>query len=199
MLQHLNKHILSEHPTQIEQTAAYRKKFDKIIEAEEEYHDYINEVTDDNDDSESDHMKEHVDTEHTSEKEKTIQKAIKLLKSKDFRSVEYDDPVEYTCENCSKVIKGQTNLIAHNLQYHYENPEFEKLTLFEVGFEDKFPCRVCLKTFSRKSDLKAHVLRIHCNERRYVCKICGNRFKESTHLQKHLFSHAGKNQNYVIT
>ena len=41
MLEHLNKHILSEHPTQIEQTAAYRKKFDKIIEAEEEYHDYI--------------------------------------------------------------------------------------------------------------------------------------------------------------
>ena len=149
----------------------------------------FNEVTDDSDDSESD-----VDTEHTSEKEKTIQKARKLLKSKDFLSVEYDDPVEYTCENCSKVIKGQTNLIAHNLQYHYENPEFEKLTLFEVGFEDKFPCRVCLKTFSRKSDLKAHVLRIHCNERRYVCKICGNRFKESTHLQKHLFAHAGKNQ-----
>jgi hypothetical protein len=41
LLEHLNKHILSEHPTQIEQTAAYRKKFDKIIEAEEEYHDYI--------------------------------------------------------------------------------------------------------------------------------------------------------------
>ena len=40
LLEHLNKHILSEHPTQIEQTA-YRKKFDKIIEAEEEYHDYI--------------------------------------------------------------------------------------------------------------------------------------------------------------
>ena len=41
MLEHLNKHILSEHPTQIEQTLAYRKKFDKIIEAEEEYSDYI--------------------------------------------------------------------------------------------------------------------------------------------------------------
>ena len=50
MLEHLNKHILSEHPTQIEQTAAYRKKFDKIIEADEDYHEY----TDDSDNSESD-------------------------------------------------------------------------------------------------------------------------------------------------
>ena len=89
-------------------------------------------------------------------------------------------------------------MIAHNFQYHYENPEFKKLTMFEVGFEDKFPCRVCLKTFSRKSDLKAHVLRIHCNERRYLCKICGNRFKESTHLRKHLNAHAGKNQTIYL-
>ena len=136
-------------------------------------------------------------TEHTSEKEKTIQKARKLLKSKDYRSVEYDDPVEYTCQNCSEVIKGQTNLIAHNFQYHYENPEFEKLLLSE----DKFPCRVCLKTFRRKSDVTAHVLRVHCNSRRYLCKICGSRFKESTHVRKHLFTHAGKNQTtmYVIS
>ena len=136
-------------------------------------------------------------TEHTSEKEKTIQKARKLLKSKDYRSVEYDDPVEYTCQNCSEVIKGQTNLIAHNFQYHYENPEFEKLLLPE----DKFPCRVCLKTFRRKSDVTAHVLRVHCNSRRYLCKICGSRFKESTHVRKHLFTHAGKNQTtmYVIS
>ena len=89
-------------------------------------------------------------------------------------------------------------MIAHNFQYHYENPEFEKLLSSENRSEDKFPCRVCLKTFSRKSDLKAHVLRIHCNERRYLCKICGNRFKETTHLRKHLNAHAGKNQTIYL-
>ena len=71
-------------------------------------------------------LKEHIKTVHTSEKEKTILKARYILKSKDFRSVEYDDPLEYNCENCSEVVRGQINLKAHNFQYHHVNPEFEK-------------------------------------------------------------------------
>ena len=55
------------------------------------------------------------------------------------------------------------------------------------------PCRVCLKTFPRNCDLTAHVLHVHCNDRRYLCKICGSRFNVSSHLQKHLKGHAGKN------
>ena len=55
------------------------------------------------------------------------------------------------------------------------------------------PCRVCLKTFPRNCDLTAHVLHVHCSDRRYLCKICGSRFNVSSHLQRHLNVHAGKN------
>ena len=141
-------------------------------------------------------LKEHIKTVHTTEKEKTILKARYILKSKDFRSVEYDDPVEYTCENCSEVVRGKTNLIAHNFQYHHVNPEFEKNyppNSKKVLLPKEKPCRVCLKTFPRNCDLTAHVLHVHCNDRRYLCKICGSRFNVSSHLQRHLIGHAGIN------
>ena len=36
--------------------------------------------------------------------------------------------------------------------------------------------RVCLKLFTRNSDVKAHILRVHCGDRRYPCTMCGKRF-----------------------
>ena len=93
----------------------------------------------------------------------------------------------YPCDQCNKTIKGRVMLQAHQYQEHYENPEIENL---DIG--DKHACRVCLKLFTRNSDVKAHILRVHCGDRRYPCTMCGKRFKESTHLRKHLYTHTGK-------
>lgn len=84
----------------------------------------------------------------------------------------------YQCDTCNKTIKGRVMLQAHQYQEHYENPNIGQLG--EVG--DKHACRVCLKLFTRNSDVKAHILRVHCGDRRYPCTMCGKRFKESTHL-----------------
>ena len=92
----------------------------------------------------------------------------------------------YPCEQCNKTIKGRVMLQAHQYQEHYENPEMASLDL-----TDKHACRVCLKLFTRNSDVKAHILRVHCGDRRYPCTMCGKRFKESTHLRKHLYTHTG--------
>ena len=94
----------------------------------------------------------------------------------------------YQCDTCNKTIKGRVMLQAHQYQEHYENPNIDQLG--DVG--DKHVCRVCLKLFTRKSDVKTHILRIHMAERRYPCTMCGKRFKESTHLRKHLRTHTGK-------
>ena len=93
----------------------------------------------------------------------------------------------YPCEHCNKTIKGRVMLQAHQYQEHYENPEMANMDL-----ADKHACRVCLKLFTRNSDVKAHILRVHCGDRRYPCTMCGKRFKESTHLRKHLYTHTGK-------
>ena len=64
-----------------------------------------------------------------------------------------------------------SSLQAHKFQEHHENPEFEASSFPE----DKFACRVCLKLFTRNSDVKAHILRVHCGDRRYPCTMCGKR------------------------
>ena len=97
----------------------------------------------------------------------------------------------YQCESCKKTMKGSVMLQAHQYQKHYENPNMGPMQ----EFDDNHTCRVCLKTFTRNSDVKAHILGVHCDYRKYPCTICGKRFKESTHLQKHLQTHTGKFQN----
>merc|ERR1719225_1611771 len=98
----------------------------------------------------------------------------------------------YQCDTCNKTIKGRVMLQAHQYQEHYENPNIGQLG--EVG--DKHACRVCLKLFTRNSDVKAHILRVHCGDRRYPCTMCGKRFKESTHLRKHLYTHTGERPHF---
>merc|ERR1719369_799946 len=100
--------------------------------------------------------------------------------------------ISYNCEACNRSIKGKVMMQTHEFQEHHENPEFET-TSFP---EDKFACRVCLKLFTRNSDAKAHILRVHCADRRYPCTMCGKRFKESTHLRKHLYTHTGERPHY---
>ena len=101
----------------------------------------------------------------------------------------------YQCETCNKTIKGRVMLQAHQYQEHYENPDMGRIG--EVG--DKHACRVCLKLFTRNSDVKAHILRVHCGDRRYPCTMCGKRFKESTHLRKHLYTHTGKQSFFSLS
>ena len=92
----------------------------------------------------------------------------------------------YQCDTCNKTIKGHLMLQAHQYQEHYENPNLNQI---EIG--DKYVCRVCLKLFTRSSDVKAHILRVHLEDRRYPCNLCGKKFKERTHLRKHMFTHTG--------
>ena len=88
--------------------------------------------------------------------------------------------------------EGKVMLQAHKFQEHHENPDFETSSFPE----DKFACRVCLKLLTRNSDIKAHILRVHCGDCRYPCTMCGKRFKESTHLRKHLYTHTGERPRY---
>jgi len=100
--------------------------------------------------------------------------------------------ISYNCEACNRSIKGKVMMQAHKFQEHHENPDFEASNFPD----DKFACRVCLKLFTRNSDVKAHILRVHCGDRRYPCTMCGKRFKESTHLRKHLYTHTGERPHY---
>lgn len=82
-----------------------------------------------------------------------------------------DQVTSYNCDSCSRVMKGEMLLKAHKFQEHHVNPELENTSIPQ----NKFPCRVCCKLFTRNSDVKAHILRVHCGDRRYPCTLCGKR------------------------
>jgi uncharacterized Zn-finger protein len=86
---------------------------------------------------------------------------------------EADLNTTYNCGTCNRAMKGKVMLQAHQYQEHHENPHFEA-TNFP---ENKYACRVCLKLFTRNSDVKAHILRVHCGDRRYPCTLCGKRYQ----------------------
>ena len=120
--------------------------------------------------------------------ENTVSKVTNTLNLHPCAPNDEDLDTPYQCDSCNKTIKGSVMLQAHQYQEHHENPNIG--VLGDVG--DKHVCRVCLKLFTRSSDVKAHILRVHCDDRRYPCTMCGKRFKESTHLRKHLTTHTGK-------
>ncbi|KAL7307104.1 hypothetical protein TKK_0000835 [Trichogramma kaykai] len=48
-----------------------------------------------------------------------------------------------------------------------------------------YPCDICGKTYSRKSQLNSHVKSVH-NNTTYACETCGKIFEQKRNLQKHI-------------
>ncbi|XP_034559877.1 zinc finger protein 436 [Notolabrus celidotus] len=57
--------------------------------------------------------------------------------------------------------------------------------------EKKFSCTFCLKSFSKRCQLKEH-LRSHTGERPYSCKLCGRSFAKQCNLIRHAVVHSGE-------
>jgi len=55
--------------------------------------------------------------------------------------------------------------------------------------EAKHNCEVCGKAYSSKSNLTAHK-KIHSGERPFECAVCQKRFRQKAHLQKHETTHS---------
>ncbi|CAL1680008.1 unnamed protein product [Lasius platythorax] len=50
-----------------------------------------------------------------------------------------------------------------------------------------FPCKICGKTYARKTSMYAH-LRLCGKEPKFSCVLCGKKFKYKHRLQSHLTS-----------
>merc|ERR1712233_269459 len=62
--------------------------------------------------------------------------------------------------------------------------------------EAKHNCEVCGKAYSSKSNLTAHK-KIHSGERPFECGVCHKRFRQKAHLQKHETTHSSATPNDV--
>merc|ERR1712102_209793 len=68
-----------------------------------------------------------------------------------------------------------------------------------LGLESKpFRCNYCPKEFGHLSSLESHVERLHTNEAKHNCEVCGKAFSSKSNLTAHKKIHSGK-YGQVIT
>ena len=58
--------------------------------------------------------------------------------------------------------------------------------------ETKIPCHLCDKTFTRRSDLKRHILNIHEGIKPFRCDLCQTTFSQITNLRGHYLKQHGR-------
>ncbi|XP_057693218.1 zinc finger protein 771-like isoform X2 [Corythoichthys intestinalis] len=61
-----------------------------------------------------------------------------------------------------------------------------------------FPCTLCDRTYSWKTDLQRHK-RTHTEEQPFVCTICGKSFTEKRNLSRHAKTHAEKRKPFACS
>lgn len=118
---------------------------------------------------------------------------------------------ETTCPKCKEICSGINGVNRHVNSFHKLDEERLKMcpycgklvmilrTHIRVVHkrEKRFVCDYCDKSFVLKRGLIEHI-RIHTNERPYVCSIagCGKSFKQAGHLKQHETRH-GPKQDFI--
>lgn len=107
----------------------------------------------------------------------------KRLKQDLFRNCEESD--HFHCGYCSFWERTQAKIIQHTEIQHYNNKGFS--------------CPRCWKHYRHRSGIYTH-LRYECGvEPQFHCHICQHKFRQKTHLVKHLKTrHSEKSRYYSL-
>ena len=80
----------------------------------------------------------------------------------------------YACNQCDRVLISKQALMRHKLSHS------EKI----------HNCELCPRSFKTLRDVKNHKLGMHCENRDYICEVCGKGFSRREKLKRHLMIHA---------
>lgn len=111
----------------------------------------------------------------------TLQRHIRL------KHLNMETPNQYVCEQCGATFKQSSNLRYHMKSRH---PTEEDLKRKELLPKDRLECEECKKSFHSQYTLKYHKLRVHADEKKFECKICGRRVAKQFMLDSHMLVHS---------
>jgi len=57
---------------------------------------------------------------------------------------------------------------------------------------ERYSCNICHKKFTRKSNLRQHMVVIHSKKKKYPCSFCDKQFQYYSRLQAHVAQHTGR-------
>ena len=82
----------------------------------------------------------------------------------------HDPSNSVTCDECGKIFNTE-----HQRKTH--------VRIFHSGF--RFNCDLCDAQFLHRNQLASHKIREHGEQRQHECTICGQRFIQRGHLNRH--------------
>lgn len=104
-----------------------------------------------------------------------------------FKHLNMEIKHQYVCEQCGATFKQSSNLRYHMKTRH---PTEEDLKRKELMPKDRLECEECKKSFHSQYTLKYHKLRVHADEKKFECKICGRRVAKQFMLDSHMLVHS---------
>ena len=99
-----------------------------------------------------------------------------------------------TCNICYKTSSNEANLKTHIFRVHSAESSSEYGTKHkkeELSVVKNFVCKICGKTYNRKTSLDYHTL-AHTGERPFKCKKCDFDCRDSATLKRHQMIHNGE-------
>ncbi|KAK6173308.1 hypothetical protein SNE40_016784 [Patella caerulea] len=120
---------------------------------------------------------------------------------------------QYFCNICDQSFNLDSELVDH-LKIHGVNDVSKKyICACGVGFDDEslydwhvqtqinhFKCKICYDVFTKRVDLKLHLVLKHSNRRNeelYKCIVCDQRFELKSRYKTHLKIHTGENSDFT--
>lgn len=93
--------------------------------------------------------------------------------------------VKYPCDRCPAVLASRVSLRRHIECCHLK--------------VKSFVCDACGATYSDHNALKDHVRKVHLGiiERKFPCKLCSLKFRNSFTLKRHLLTHTGEVSSFL--
>lgn len=91
----------------------------------------------------------------------------------------HSSPIKFSCKHCNEKFKDQYRRHLHMVEKH-------KHKLVPIKCED------CDKEFLWKGFYLQHYRKVHLNEQKYECGVCGKRFFATHSYKKHLMTHRKK-------
>ncbi|XP_061189351.1 zinc finger protein 729-like [Saccostrea echinata] len=99
-------------------------------------------------------------------------------------STMHKDEFPFKCEVCSKEFE-QTSALNSHRNSHYKDTHHIQADV--LNSDTPMTCHVCKERFRNNKELRAHKEAKHEINRRYMCDICGKKYKRKENLKDHIF------------